>query len=125
MAGPLSMDLRERAMARLDAGESSWTVAAALGIAPSTVVKWSHRLRDTGSVAPAKMGGNRPPVLKPKDRAFIRRRLKAEPHTPLRTLQAELEARGTKASYGAIWDFVHAEWLTFKKNIDRRGADPA
>ena len=119
MAGPLSMDLRERAMARLDAGESTWKVAAALGIAPSTVVKWSHRRRDTGSVAPAKMGGNTPPVLKPKDRAFIRRRLKAEAHTPLRQLQAELEARGTKASYGAIWDFVHAEGLTFKKNIGR------
>jgi putative transposase len=119
MAGPLSMDLRERAMARLDAGESSWAVAAALGIAPSTVVKWSHRRRDTGSVAPAKMGGNNPPVLKPKDRAFIRRRLAGEPHTPLRQLQAELETRGTKASYGAIWDFVHAEGLTFKKNIHR------
>ena len=119
MAGPLSMDLRERAMARLEAGESSWAVAAALGIAPSTVVKWSHRLRDTGSVAPAKMGGNRPPVLKPKDRAFIRRRLKTEPHTALRQLQAELAMRGTKASYGAVWDFVHAEGLTFKKNLHR------
>lgn len=119
MAGPLSMDLRTRAMARLDAGESSWAVAEALGIAPSTVVKWSHRRRDTGSVAPAKMGGNNPPVLKPKDQAFIRRRLAAESHTSLRQLQAELAARGTKASYGAIWDFVHAEGLTFKKNIHR------
>lgn len=125
MAGPLSMDIRRRAMARLDAGEGSWTVAAALGIAPSTVVKWSHRRRDTGSVAPAKMGGNRPPVLKEKDRAFIRKRLANEPHTPLRALQAELAERGTEASYGAIWDFVHAEGLTFKKNIRRGRADPA
>src|SRR5690606_12075076 len=117
MAGPLSMDLRERAMARLDAGEGTWAVAAALGSARSTDVKWAHRRRDTGSVAPAKMGGNNPPVLKPKDRAFIRRRLKVEPHTPLRQLQAELAARGTKASYGAIWDFVHAVGLSFKKNI--------
>lgn len=120
MAGPLSMDLRERAMARLEAGESTWAVARALGIAPSTVVKWSHRKRDTGSVAPAKMGGNNPPVLKEKDRAYIRSRLAAEPHTPLRGLQAELKARGTEASYGAIWDFVHAEGLTFKKNFRRR-----
>lgn len=115
MAGPLSMDLRERAMARLEAGESTSMVAEALDIARSTVVKWSQRKRRTGSVAPAKMGGNRPPVLKEKDRAYIRQRLGAEPHTPLRGLQAELGSRGTKASYGAIRDFVHAEGLSFKK----------
>jgi len=121
MARPLSMDLRERAMARLEAGESTWAVAEALDIAPSTVVKWSHRKRDTGSCAPAKMGGvRRPPVLKQADRAYIRERLAAEAHTPLRGLQAELALRGTQASYGAIWDFVHAEGLTFKKNIRRR-----
>jgi putative transposase len=56
MAGPLSMDLRKRAMARLARGESTRTVAAALGVAVSSVVKWSQRQRATGSCAPAKMG---------------------------------------------------------------------
>ena len=35
MAKPYSMDLRERAIARLDAGESVRTVAMALSVAPS------------------------------------------------------------------------------------------
>ena len=35
MAKPYSMDLRERAIARLDAGESVRTVAEALSVAPS------------------------------------------------------------------------------------------
>jgi len=122
MAGPLSMDLRKRAMARLARGESTRTVAAALGVAVSSVVKWSQRQRATGSCAPAKMGGNYPPVLKEVDRAFIRERLAGEPHLALRALQAELAARGTKASYGAIWNFVHADGLSFKKNIRRRRA---
>lgn len=117
MAGPLSMDLRKRAMARLDAGESTREVADALGVVPSTVVKWSHRVRDTGSVAPGKMGGNNPPVLKEKDRAFIRSRIAQEAHVTLRGLQAELAERGTKASYGAIWEFVHSERMTFKKRV--------
>ncbi len=39
MTTPLSMDLRSRAMARLAAGESVRAVAAALSVAPSTVVK--------------------------------------------------------------------------------------
>jgi transposase-like protein len=43
MTKPLSMDIRERAMARLDAGESVRRIAEALSVAPSSVVKWSLR----------------------------------------------------------------------------------
>ena len=35
-------------------------VASALAVAPSSVVKWSQRLRAIGSCAPAKIGGRRP-----------------------------------------------------------------
>jgi hypothetical protein len=38
-----------------------------LSVAPSSVVKWSQRLRATGSVAPGKIGGHVPPQLR---RAF-------------------------------------------------------
>lgn len=125
MTRPLSMDIRERAMAKLAVGQSVRAVAEALDVAVSSVVKWSQRQRATGSCAPARMGGNNPPVLKEKDREFIRRRLAGEAHARLRGLQAELAARGTKASYGAIWNFVHAEGLTFKKNRHRRRAAAA
>jgi transposase len=125
MTRPLSMDIRKRAMARLAAGESVRAVADALDVAVSSVVKWSQRERATGSCAPAKLGGNNPPVLKEKDRAFIRRRMAQEAHVTLRGLQAELAERGTKASYGAIWNFVHGEGLTFKKNSRRRRAAAA
>jgi putative transposase len=36
-------------------------VAAALSISPSSVVKWSQRLRTTGSAAPGRIGGYRLP----------------------------------------------------------------
>ena len=120
MTRPLSMDLRERAMARLEDGESVREVAAALEVAVSSVVKWSLRLRATGSCAPKKMGGNNPPVLKEVDRNYIRMRFKAEAHATIRGLQAELAERGTHASYGAIWAFIHADGLSFKKNRHRR-----
>jgi transposase len=51
MAKPYSMDLRDRAMARLAAGESS-RVVAALKVAVSSVIKWAARERRFGSVAP-------------------------------------------------------------------------
>ncbi|MGO9723018.1 MAG: helix-turn-helix domain-containing protein, partial [Methylocella sp.] len=40
---PYSNDLRERAMARVAAGETIRVVAAALRISPSCVSKWSGR----------------------------------------------------------------------------------
>jgi len=120
MTRPLSMDLRERAMARLEDGESVREVAAALEVAVSSVVKWSLRLRATGSCAPKKMGGNNPPVLKERDRDYIRMRFRTEAHATIRGLQAELAERGTRASYGAIWNFIHADGLSFKKNRHRR-----
>jgi transposase len=113
------MDLRERAMARLEKGESVRSVAAALQVAVSSVVKWSQRQRATGSCAPKKMSGHKPHVLKEKDREYVRARLRAEAHATIRGLQAELAEQGTHASYGAIWTFIHADGLSFKKNRHR------
>jgi hypothetical protein len=45
MTKPLSMDIGDRAMARLDAGETVRRAAEALSVAPSSVVKWSQRRR--------------------------------------------------------------------------------
>lgn len=57
MSRAISMDLRERAMVRLAEGQSVHQVASALAVAPSSIVKWSQRLRATGSCAPFPAGG--------------------------------------------------------------------
>ncbi len=49
MAKPYSMDLRERALARVQASESVRSVAGALSIRASSVVKWSQRFRATAA----------------------------------------------------------------------------
>ena len=115
MTKPLSMDLRERAMARLAAGESVRSVAAALSVAPSSVVKWSQRQRATGSVTPGKMGGHVPPKIAGPYRAWLLERMAAGAFT-LRGLVAELAARGLKVDYRTMWKFAHAAGLSFKKN---------
>jgi transposase len=73
MTRPYSMDLRERALARVQAGESVRVVARALSISPSSVVKWSQRFRATGSTAAGKMGGHRG-LLVGEHAAFLRDR---------------------------------------------------
>lgn len=120
MTRAYSLDLRERAMARVEAGESIRQVGSALCVAPSTVSKWSTLKRETGSLVPAPQGGaRRPPVLGEADRTYILARLADESHATLRGLKDELAERGTRASYGAIWDFVHSAGLSFKKNRNR------
>lgn len=119
MAKPYSMDLRERVVSRIEAGETVRSVASAFDVSVSAVVKWSQRYRSTGSAAPAQFGGWRRPILEPHV-DFVRARLAKWPDLPLRSLQRELAERGVKVSYGALWAFVRAQGLSFKKNRARR-----
>jgi putative transposase len=118
MTRPLSIDLRERVVGAVLAGETCRSVAARFGVAVSSVVKWSQRHRATGSVAPGKMGGHRKRVLEPH-RAFIMERLAQTPHLTLHGLKDELAARGVSVSHNAVWQFVRCEGLRFKKNTAR------
>ena len=115
MARPYSMDLRERALARVQEGESVRVAARALSISPSSVVKWAQRFRATGSAAAGKMGGHRPRLLAGEHADFLRERI-AQGGFTLRRLVAELAARGLKVDYRTVWSFVRSEGLSFKKN---------
>ena len=119
MAKPLSMDLRERAVERVLRGESVRVVAVALGISPASVVRWSQRLRVTGSAAPSKMGGNRPAKIVGEHRLWLVQRIDAGGFT-LRGLVAELAERGLKVDYRTMWKFVHGLGLSYKKRPSRQ-----
>ena len=114
MVRPYSMDLRERAVARVEAGESRHKVAALFGVSASSVIKWAQRKRLVGSVAAKPMGGSRRRVLS-GERTWLLARIAAKPDVTLRGLLAELAERGVKISYGAIWDFFASEGISFKK----------
>src|ERR1700712_1623131 len=122
MTAPYSMDLRERAMRRKARGETNREIAAALGIAPSCVSKWTRRKLETGSLAPAQVGGYKPRTLSGDCADWLRARIASGPFT-LRGLAAELAERGIKSNARAVWVFVHAEGLSFKKNLAARRAD--
>jgi transposase len=123
MTKPYSNDLRVRAVARVSAGESVRSVAAVLSISASSVVKWAQRERSTGSVAPGQIGGHRPRVLVGEHRDWLLQRVKSD--FTLRGLVAELAERGVKVDYRTVWNFVHAEHLSFKKKRSARRAGSA
>jgi putative transposase len=122
MTAPYSIDLRERAMARKAKGETNREIAASLRISPSCVSKWTTRERETGSLAPAQIGGYKPRTLSGDCAGWLRARIASGPFT-LRGLAAELAERGIKTHPKAVWVFVHAQGLSFKKNSAARGTD--
>src|SRR5215469_15229366 len=117
MGKPYSMDLRERAVAAvLRGGLSRHESAVRFGVAPSTVINWVRGVRETGSVAPGRMGGHKPKAIAGEHAAFLPRRVQEGAFT-LHGLVAELAARGLKVDYRSVWNFVHAEKLSFKKTV--------
>lgn len=122
MTRPYSIDLRERAVARAEMGETIREIAEDLGIAESCIPKWRARLRRTGSLAPGQIGGHKKRTLIGEPAQWLKRRMREAPFT-LRGLVAELAEKGVKSELHAVWVFAHEEGLSFKKNAARRRAD--
>ncbi len=115
MTRPYSMDLRERVVAAVAGGQSRRAVARLFRVAASTVVRWTREHLVSGSCAPRPMGGRRHFVLL-AERDWLLARIAAAPDLTVRALRAELIGRGTAVSYGAVWEFLASEGLTYKKN---------
>src|SRR5215212_1313512 len=123
MTRPYSEDLRERAVARYEAGETARSIAAALAIRPSSASKWMKRKRETGSVAPGQVGGHKKPTLSGAPADWVRERCRSGPFTT-RGLAAELLARGIKTDRRARLVFVRAEGLSLKNKKNRAAGMP-
>ena len=115
MTRPYSEDLRERALLRADAGETIREIAAALQISPSCVSKWRKLRADTGALTPGQVGGHKKRTLSDERAQWLRARIAQGPFTS-RGLAAELAVRGIKTDRRAVWTFLKAEGLSFKKN---------
>jgi transposase len=116
-----SNDLRERVAASVSGGRSCRETARLFEVSVASVVKWSQRLRATGSAAAQPMGRKQPGSLA-AERDWLLARLKAVPDLTLRGLVAELGARGVETSYGSVWRIVHDAGVNFKKTAVRHRA---
>ena len=122
MGRPYSLDLRERAVAAVEReGMSRHAAAERFGLAPSTVINWVRQFRTEGHVEPGQMGGHKPKAISGENRIWLISRCENGNFT-LRGLVCELAERGLKVGYRQVWEFVHAEDLSFKKNRARQRA---
>jgi transposase len=124
MPKPYSSDLRQRAIALVEGGQSRSAVARLLNIGKATVILWVRDYRAEGKDAAKPMGGVRRGVLL-SERDWLLARISAAPDLTGRALRAELAKRGTKVSYDAVWRFLRDERLTFKKKPAGRRAGSA
>ena len=123
MGKPYSMDLRERVIAAVKSGMSRNRAAKQFGVAVSTAINWVKRLGETGSVTPGKMGGHKPKKIAGEHRVWLLGRMERD--FTLRGLVAELAERGLKVDYRSVWEFVHAEKVSFKKKLGGRRTRPS
>jgi len=75
--------------------------------------------RETGSVSPGQMGGHKPKAISGAHRVWLLGRIQEGDFT-LRGLVSEFAERGLKVDYRSVWNFVHAENLSFKKKRRRQ-----
>jgi len=129
MGKPYPLEFRKRVVAAVERdGLSCNQAAKQFGIGISTAIGWVNRPHKTGSLSPGQMGGHKPKAICGEHRIWLLQRTKDCDFT-LRGLVAELDERGLKVDYRSVWEFVHAEKLSFKKKrggwrtgSSRRGA---
>jgi transposase len=116
MGKPYSLDLRTRVVAAIEGGMSRNQAAKRFGVAISTAIGWTRRVEETGSVASGQMGGHKPRAISGEHAVWLAQRIREADFT-LRGLVVELGERGLRVDYRSVWEFVHAEKLSFKKSV--------
>jgi transposase len=115
-----SDDLRER-VAIAAATRPCREVADLFGVSVASVVKWSQRLRTTGTAAAKPQGGARGVSQILPHRDWLLERVKA-PGMTMRALAAELSERGVIVHHVSIWRVLKEAGFSFKKNVVRKRA---
>jgi putative transposase len=122
MTKAYSMDLRERVVAAVETeGMTRHKAAARFGVAISSAIKWVARYRKTGSAAPSKIGGYKPRTLRGEHATWLIGRCKEKDFTISQLVEELKIIRGLKVDRRSVWEFLHAEGLSHKKNRSRPG----
>jgi transposase len=119
MTKPLSVDLRDRVARYVLAGHSRRQAAKVFGIGVSSAIRYVARYLKTGTVVPAKQGGDRRSKLSGHEDYVVRRVLDV-PDISLAELAEELAARGVSIHPSNLCRFLLSRGFTYKKNAARR-----
>ena len=115
MSKALSVDLRVRVVQAVAQGASCRAAAARFGVSVSSAIRWCARLRETGSVVPGALGGDRRSARIEAQAPLILQLVARTPDITLSELKATLAASGVVAGIATLWRFLDRRQITLKK----------
>lgn len=107
MAAALSLDLRERVIAAIEAGASCRQAAERFGVGKASAIRWHARFRAEGQVSAKPMGGDRHSHRVEAHAALILQALKERPQIYLREVRDALQEHGAAVSLSGRRDYSH------------------
>ena len=115
MTAPLSQALRERIVHAVEDGSTIRQAGRRFAVSASAAIKLMERVRQTGSTAPAKIGGHRRPILEPHADT-LRAIATSKPGITLKQMRDDLHAHGIVVkALSTVADMLHRLGLSHKK----------
>ena len=120
MSRAYSLDLRERVLNAVAAGQSARSAAVHFGIGTATAVRWVRRWRETGERTAHKQGH---PVGSKLDvhAEYLLGLIADKGNLTLEELRSRLvQERGVQVAISTPWGFYRKHGVSFKKRPDMR-----
>ena len=115
----LSMDLRSRAIGAVESGKSCRASAEQFGVAPSTVIRWRSRQKETGSFEAGRRGRSAGSVLD-GHRDLVLSIYEANADATLMEMCAALAEKGVRTNKSSLDRFFARHGITRKKRLVTR-----
>ena len=125
MSKALSVDLRDRVVAAIEAGISCRQAAVRFGVSASSAIRWRALSRRQGDVRPGPLGGDRRSARIEAHADLILGLVKVTPDLTLAELRASLAEQGLAVGMGTLWRFFDRHKITLKKSRRTRTSRPA
>ena len=116
MPSALSVDLRERVIAAIEAGASRRQAAKRFGIGAASAIRWHDHFRQEGRIAPKASGGDHgaPAIEAHADRILAS--YETQPQIFLRELREALAEHGICTSTSGLSRFFARRRITVKRS---------
>ena len=118
MSKALSVDLRERVVGAIATGASCRAAAARFGVSAASAIRWAALARETGSVVPGPLGGDRRSARIEAHAPLILQFVDSKSDITLAEIRAELAKAGVAVGMGTLWRFFDRHRITRKKRPD-------
>jgi transposase len=113
MSKPYSLDLRERVVACVEAGDSRREAAERFDVSVSSAIRWAQRFVQFGSAAAKPIGGSTSPLE--AHAAWLLELIAKHPDWTLDEIVAAMRRHGIAGSRSAVWRFFERHKITVKK----------